>query len=336
MEDAIAFSMWSNTEVGFSFSNSNGRSGGILTLWRKYRVKVLQSFKGEGFLGIKIIGGDFNAIKSSIESKGGSDREMVTGSDLFGRFIDDNGLVDVPCKGKKFTWYSGDGRSMGSGWSTSGGKRHFGPLPEWKEMEVEGRGDFVLKEKLSQIKERLKWWNKTVFGRIELEAEDIVRDLNYGDSRLEDSSEGMLGESLNSRNDSNKRFWLNFRIKENMLVQKSRLKWLNDGDSNSSIFHNVLKERRRHNHLGIISMQRGLVEKVEEVREEVRKHFSNKFLEEDSDRILLDGISFKSISFNDVALLERLFQMDEIKEAIDDCGSSKNPGPDGFSFLFIK
>ncbi|GKA12521.1 hypothetical protein Tco_0692067 [Tanacetum coccineum] len=34
--------------------------------------------------------------------------------------------------------------------------------------------------------------------------------------------------------------------------------------------------------------------------------------------------------------LERLVTHEEIKEAVWDCGSSKAPGPDGFSFAFVK
>ncbi|GKE89190.1 hypothetical protein Tco_1566665, partial [Tanacetum coccineum] len=34
--------------------------------------------------------------------------------------------------------------------------------------------------------------------------------------------------------------------------------------------------------------------------------------------------------------LERLATLEEIKEAVWDCGSSKAPGPDGFSFAFVK
>ncbi|XP_058767474.1 uncharacterized protein LOC131641186 [Vicia villosa] len=153
MEDFVAKSMWSNTDVGFSFTNTVGMSGGILTLWRTERVEVIHSFKGEGYIGIKvfwkgniyyvvsvysscllfkkkelwenlvhvkssftdgnwIIGGDFKAIKNSSKRKGRMGREVDNGADHFWKFIDDMDLVDVPCKGKRFSWYSGNGMAM--------------------------------------------------------------------------------------------------------------------------------------------------------------------------------------------------------------------------------
>ncbi|XP_058746651.1 uncharacterized protein LOC131619583 [Vicia villosa] len=318
-EEFVVKSLWSNSEIGFSFSNSEGLSGGIISLWRTDRVEVIYSFRGEGFLGNKvvwkegvyyvvnvysscnlekkkvlwrnlldlkrrlcdgdwIIGGDFNATKSSSERKGRRNYEGDIGSDLFGGFIGESGLVDVPCKGKRFSWFSGDGRAMSridrflisnsivNKWGVVGqliGKRdisdhspvwlvmddvNWGPKPfkfnnewfslysflpfvekEWNDMVVEGRGDFVLKEKLRRLKDRLVWWNKNVFGRFDLEVEDSVRELNLGDEVLEFASEELFGEANLKRRGANKRFWLNLRIKENMLVQKSRLKWLNEG-----------------------------------------------------------------------------------------------------------
>lgn len=57
---------------------------------------------------------------------------------------------------------------------------------EWKEMVVEGRSDRVLKEKFWILKESLKWWNKEVFGRIDLEVEDEVREVNKRDELIEE------------------------------------------------------------------------------------------------------------------------------------------------------
>ncbi|XP_058732668.1 uncharacterized protein LOC131604227 [Vicia villosa] len=237
MDGDLAKSFWHSSEVDFSFSNSIGRSGGLLILWNN-KVEVINSFRGEGYLGIKacwenkfyylinvyspclrtkkmelwkkllelkeafkdgdwIVGGDFNAIKNSRERKGRglfmNNREM----ELFSEFIDKSELVDIPCKGKKFSWFSGDGKSMSridrfivsndvvSRWEVTGqligdrdisdhcpiwiikDHRNWGPKPfkfnnewfsfdsfipfvekEWKSIKVEGRGDFVLKEKL--------------------------------------------------------------------------------------------------------------------------------------------------------------------------------------------
>lgn len=47
----IAMSFWSVDDIGFSFSASEGRSGGILTLWKTNFVSVLVIFRGNGFLG---------------------------------------------------------------------------------------------------------------------------------------------------------------------------------------------------------------------------------------------------------------------------------------------
>ncbi|XP_058741918.1 uncharacterized protein LOC131614336 [Vicia villosa] len=256
MDDVTAKSFWRDTEVCYSFSNSLGRSGGILTIWNKDVVDVENSFKGDGFLGIKvrwknqvyyvvnvysscehrkkkllwkdllglmekfkdgdwILGGDFNAIKNGGERRGRAILENQREMNLFAEFIDKTLLVDIPCKGKKFSWFSGDGKSKSridrfllsskvvNRWEVIGqfiGDRDvsdhcpiwvksdkviWGPKPfrfnnewfafesfipfvegEWKGLKIEGRGDFVLKEKFRLLKDKLKWWNKEVFGRI--------------------------------------------------------------------------------------------------------------------------------------------------------------------------
>ncbi|XP_058741846.1 uncharacterized protein LOC131614250 [Vicia villosa] len=326
MEESIAKSFWRKDNIGYSFSNSVGRSGGLITLWKEDAVNVLHSFSGDGFLGIKaqwqgnfyyvcniysscdlqrkislwrvlldlknryvdgdwIMCGDFNAIKNCRERKGRSQNVNVNEMKAFGDFIENCNLVDVPCKGKRFTWYSGDGLSMSrldrflisdsiiNKWGVVGqsiGDRDvsnhcpvwivkdnvdWGPKPfkvnnewfqlksflpfvkkSWEEAVVEGRSDFVLKEKFRILKERLKWWNEEVFGRIDLEVEEEVANLNRWDSLLEEADDEGRDEIVRGRKETSSRFWLNLRIKENMILQKSRLAWLNGGDSNSGFF----------------------------------------------------------------------------------------------------
>ncbi|XP_058759273.1 uncharacterized protein LOC131632551 [Vicia villosa] len=318
MHGFCAQSLWSNTSIGYSFSNSTGLSGGLITLWK------------DGVL----------------------------------KFVEKSELV-VPCKGKKFSWYSGDGRSMSridrfllsevivDRWKVIGQKieerdisdhcpvwlvldnNNWGLKPfkfnnewfsfdsfipfiekEWKEIQVEGRGDFILKEKLRRLKDRLRWWNKYVFGKIDLEVEEDVRDINIGDDRLELVLHDNCTDVVLDRKKATIRFWLNLRIKENMLAQKSKLKWLKEGDCNSNFFHKAMKERRRHNQIGPVSSSGILLDSVEEVKEEVCRHFSNKFLEVDQVRSVLGGINFNKINREEVLELEKPFLEEEIKEAI--------------------
>lgn len=55
MSDKVARSFWKHSDIGYSFSNSEGRSGGLITLWKMDKMTVIHSFKGVGFLGIKVI-----------------------------------------------------------------------------------------------------------------------------------------------------------------------------------------------------------------------------------------------------------------------------------------
>ena len=95
---------------------------------------------------------------------------------------------------------------------------------------MEGRGDFILKEKLRLLKERLRWWNKTVFSKLDLEVEEKVRAINFGDDCLEEEVVENHYDIMKNRKEASSIFWLNLRIKENMLVQKSKVKWLNERD----------------------------------------------------------------------------------------------------------
>ncbi|XP_058742324.1 uncharacterized protein LOC131614788 [Vicia villosa] len=219
---------------------------------------------------------------------------------------------------------------MGSAGATYWAKRCVGPLSVVAVI-VRGRGDFVLKEKFRIIKERLRWWNNTVFGKFDLEVEEGVRELNEADDCE------VLGDEIQAiKGKASSRFWLSLKIKENMLIQKSRLKWLNDGDFNSKYFHRVMKETTRRNHICSITTSSSIIDKVEEVKEEVRCHFDRKFKEDNISIPVLDNVLINYLSSEESASLELPLSEEEIKEAVWNCEGSKSPRPDGFSLLFVK
>lgn len=48
---------------------------------------------------------------------------------------------------------------------------------EWGNLEVFGRGDFVLKEKMRLLKKRIRWWSSNVFSFVNMEMEEGVKEI---------------------------------------------------------------------------------------------------------------------------------------------------------------
>lgn len=49
-----SFKLWRKHDVGWSSNNAIGLSKGIITLWNLNYVESIFSFKGEGFMGVKV------------------------------------------------------------------------------------------------------------------------------------------------------------------------------------------------------------------------------------------------------------------------------------------
>lgn len=150
---ATVRNFWNNEKVGWSFSKSIGISGGIISLWKGDLVDFIRSFKGEGFLGIKVkwkdgfyyivkvcspysltlkrnlwndlleansrysngewcMDEDFNSISDRRERKGCSQQFRNSGITYFVGYLEESNLVDVPTKGKMFSWFGGEGKTM--------------------------------------------------------------------------------------------------------------------------------------------------------------------------------------------------------------------------------
>lgn len=77
-------------------------------------------------------------------------------------------------------------------------------------------------------------------------------------------------------------------------------------------------------------------EKPDDVMRCFFDHFLNKFKRVSTVPLASRSASFKTISALQVDLLEANISLMEVKNAVWDCGNDKAPGPDGFTFGFIK
>lgn len=81
-------------------------------------------------------------------------------------------------------------------------------------------GAIFLKEKFRLLKARLKWWNDEVFGRLDLDVKDEVKEVNLREYMLEDDAVDGRTDIVGKRKKATSRFRLDLIIKENMLIQR--------------------------------------------------------------------------------------------------------------------
>ncbi|XP_058762801.1 uncharacterized protein LOC131636161 [Vicia villosa] len=145
---------------------------------------------------------------------------------------------------------------------------------EWKKLEVKGRGDYCLVEKLRAIKNKIRIWNKEIFGWIDLNIEEAGKEMHFLDNKFAHFAGNVPEAIVLQRSKAAIDFWNNLYKKEGYLRLKSRQLWLSDGDSNTHFFHNSLKARRRRNALCSLSSNRGVLENVVEIKDYVHDFLS--------------------------------------------------------------
>ncbi|KAJ9548105.1 hypothetical protein OSB04_020648 [Centaurea solstitialis] len=120
------------------------------------------------------------------------------------------------------------------------------------------------------------------------------------------------------------------------LKQKSRVRWAIEGDDNSKLFHGVIRHHIRKNFIHGISVNGVWVTDPATMGEETLSFFSKKFKEVSARRPTFHSSKFKKLSPAQKSFLEESITEKEIRDAIWDCGGDKAPGPDGFSFKFLR
>lgn len=108
------------------------------------------------------------------------------------------------------------------------------------------------------------------------------------------------------------------------------------GDKNTKFFHNMANMRRRINHIGRLRRGGSVIDSREDIKEETATFFEKLYKRESFLRPKLEGESLPSISSEAQRLLERDFQLEEVKTALTECDSDKAPCPDGCNFAFLK
>lgn len=318
--------------------------------------------------------GDFNEILDPSERGSGHVSQM--GINDFKNFIDKTQLTEIPAKNGWFTWFRGNAKSkldrllVNAEWiltfptlQVSIQKRsisdhcplliqssdvnwgakpfrfqncwltHPGCMRIIQEVwQSSPSMNFI--EKLKEIKVRLKEWNKHEFGNIDQKItvyEDIIYEFD-----LASNSRNLTEDELAERREAQTNLWTWLKRKEIFWAQNSRAKWLKEGDQNTRYFHALASIRKRKNALTSLSINGVVINDPAGIRDEAVSFFSNIFTEKYPQRPVFTGLEFKKLSPEQSSSLVAQFTHREIDEDVRSCNAQKAPGPDGYSFSFIK
>ena len=318
--------------------------------------------------------GDFNEVLDPSER--GSGQVSQTGVNEFQNFINMAQLTEIPAKNGWYTWFRGNAKSkldrllVNAEWllilpslQVSIQKRsisdHCPLLIQSKEVNWGAKpfrfqncwlthpgcmriikevwlslSSAKFEEKLKEIKRRLIEWNRHEFGHIEQSItalEDKIHEFDQASN-----SRNLTEDELTERREAQLNLWTWLKRKEIFWAQNSRAKWLKEGDQNTKYFHALASIRKRKNSITSLSANGVVIDDPTGIREEAVSFFSKIFKEEYSHRPIFNGLDFRKLSPEQASSLVTQFSHREIDEAVESCNSQKAPGPDGYSFRFIK
>ncbi|XP_026459700.1 uncharacterized protein LOC113360403 [Papaver somniferum] len=204
----------------------------------------------------------------------------------------------------------------------------------WLSFCFAGTPSTVLWLKLKALKEKLKVWNKEVFGHTTTNLNIILSDIQTLDLLGEDNV--LTEEERNVHLQNKEEFERISKMEETSWKIKSKTKWLQEGDRNTSFFISNASARRRYNKIRKLYVENELVSDRKRLQEHIVGFYKTLFTEEEIIRPDLEGIDFDSITATEAIILDSDFNEDEVVRAIRDLGNDKAPGPDGFPIIFFQ
>lgn len=124
--------------------------------------------------------------------------------------------------------------------------------------------------------------------------------------------------------------------KDRIRFQQARNKWIKDGDTNSSYFHKCAERKGCVKEIKGFRINGRWLEGVKEVKEDVKSHFESHFTQNSEyNRLPSEELLGAKLNELERSQLEEKFLIEEIKQAVWECGMDKCPGPDGFNFHFF-
>ena len=182
----------------------------------------------------------------------------------------------------------------------------------------------------ARVKEVVRVTNSSTNGDLK----HVQDRLNVVDLALE--SRGLSVVEREEKSSLTWKMWQLLKAKECSILQKSRVKWLKEGDKNSAFFHSVVASRNRRNCMSKIIFDNQVFEDPELLKNVAASFFQKHYEQDWVGRPTMSQLEFNTISHSQCSLLESAFTESEVLETLNTCDGSRAPGPNGFNLNFFK
>jgi hypothetical protein len=203
----------------------------------------------------------------------------------------------------------------------------------WGSFSFEGSPSFVLAKKLQALKGEIKKWNFEVFGNVGSRNKAWAEELELLDSYEE--GRGLSEEEKERRRELVTGLEASLLQEEICWKQKSRIRWLKEGDKCTKFFHLVANANRRNNSIESLTVNGSPTSDPNLISSHIVNYYDTLFSEPISWRPRVDNLEFEALSMDEAASLEDPFEEREVREVINSMDWDKAPGPDGFSLAFF-
>jgi hypothetical protein len=205
----------------------------------------------------------------------------------------------------------------------------------WDSFQFFGSASFVMAKKLRALKWEIKRWNLEEFGDVRERNKASHEELKSLDS-IEEGRQ-LTEEEKARRSQISRELEASLLQDEISWRQKSRIRWLKEGDKCTKFFHQIANANRRNNHIDSLIVNGSSTSDPAILGDHIVNYYDSLFTEPLSWKPQLDNLEFDMLSTTEAAsLLEDPFEEKEVWEVIKSMDRDKAPGPDRFSMAFFQ
>ncbi|GMI70420.1 hypothetical protein HRI_000711300 [Hibiscus trionum] len=132
------------------------------------------------------------------------------------------------------------------------------------------------------------------------------------------------------------KLWELHRKEEREWKQKSRSRWIVDGNRNTKFYHHLASSRRQANWIHLFRVNGKIISEEGAIHEEIKRHFTNVYNSSSAFELADLEFNIRTLSSTSKSWLEWEFDEEEVWSTIRSMNSEKSPDPNGFNVGFFK